>query len=768
MAGSGSKTIKKFLQRDIPSQDNRSITHDLSSNSWMEISKKEFDINATRLNDDKHFKHAVILHIVDTSGGEDDSDSIHNVAYLCDVLVRTQDRLTDGEDEQLTIKVNMSLDELASNHQYKLFYPINDDISNKAFQIGDLVTVVEAKNYPLHIDDINTRYNNKIVGKIKDYRFDVIDNAGAKVTSSITGKSSGGGIAPSGGNDFGNDHVLLLKILKESKILTADPRGYDGDYFRVNLAPQFDPRIIKNAATNTGTPVGYPPYLHLSKIFNEAPGNPTKLSSEYGFRTYNNRFHAGLDIAEANGKSVDNQTILNPIPFAKVKGYYPSTIKGKGNGNMVMIEAYTDATLNTLYGTFAFKHMKSFEPLLVAAVNAANGASVPWRYGDAIGIADNTGKSTNPHLHLEMYVGNPIRSANIFFASYGTIDTSHPNVKKVNNKKPFNVPLEPDELITVRRVIGGSNEAGIEYGLSAVDKSATVAKGARSDVQGVYARSGPQASTNPAINGMQTVYEFFTNISTSPTLDVSKSTVTKSPPANWPKLYITDFPSDLSLKAKSSTQNGNINIKIREDLRSNLSKIKEILNYFGVPFAMEYYDNNINENLSYLSYIGAEIRLNRFSSLNPNNNPLIHNDYYVSPIKNKKIYNNGNFFNVYAKINNNVEFYNGFAARLMELEYYDISKTYNKTAPKLNIEKDYFLNLTEIFSKHGFYGVDPGYEFFKYSIPEKSNWNIFQSYDKLEIGISLKDILNRINLHKKNQLLESQASLLKWDGKRFI
>ena len=108
---------------------------------------------------------------------------------------------------------------------------------------------------------------------------------------------------------------------------------------------------------------------------------------------------------------------------------------------------------------------------------------------------------------------------------------------------------------------------------------------------------------------------------------------------------------------------------------------------------MEYFDLNINSNISHLSKLGLEIHLNKYSSLNIKNEPKEYNDYYVSPKKNTHIYDNGYMFEIYAKINSDQ-----FKSRenLLEIDYYDVRETYKRKEPKLLTEMNYFLNITKI------------------------------------------------------------------------
>jgi murein DD-endopeptidase MepM/ murein hydrolase activator NlpD len=117
---------------------------------------------------------------------------------------------------------------------------------------------------------------------------------------------------------------------------------------------------------------------------------PGWLSSGYGRRfdpfTGDPNFHPGLDISAEKGQPVI-ATADGTVSHAAFSGSY---------GNLVAIDHGFD--ISTKYG-----HLSRFAVM--------SGQQV--RRGDVIGYVGSTGRSTNPHLHYEVWVNgrltNPLR-----------------------------------------------------------------------------------------------------------------------------------------------------------------------------------------------------------------------------------------------------------------------------------------------------------------------------------------------------------------------
>ncbi len=117
---------------------------------------------------------------------------------------------------------------------------------------------------------------------------------------------------------------------------------------------------------------------------------PGWLSSAYGNRldpfTRDSSFHPGLDISAGQGQAVV-ATADGTVSHAAFSGAY---------GNLVVIDHGFE--ISTKYG-----HLSRFAVM--------SGQQV--RRGDVIGYVGSTGRSTNPHLHYEVWVNgrltNPLR-----------------------------------------------------------------------------------------------------------------------------------------------------------------------------------------------------------------------------------------------------------------------------------------------------------------------------------------------------------------------
>lgn len=108
-----------------------------------------------------------------------------------------------------------------------------------------------------------------------------------------------------------------------------------------------------------------------------------RISSRFGMRRHptlnKNRFHAGLDLAAAQGTPV----------YASANGEVISANYSKTYGNYVILRH--GSKFKTLYG-----HMSK----------RAVVKSQKVRQGQIIGYVGSTGRSTGPHLHYEIIKGN--------------------------------------------------------------------------------------------------------------------------------------------------------------------------------------------------------------------------------------------------------------------------------------------------------------------------------------------------------------------------
>ena len=105
-----------------------------------------------------------------------------------------------------------------------------------------------------------------------------------------------------------------------------------------------------------------------------------RVNSEFGPRRY--RFHYGIDL-----KVMRKDTVVSVLD-----GMVRIAKKMKGYGNFVVIRHYNG--MESFYG-----HL---DKILIAPDQQV-------KSGETIGLGGNTGRSTGPHLHLELrYLGQPI------------------------------------------------------------------------------------------------------------------------------------------------------------------------------------------------------------------------------------------------------------------------------------------------------------------------------------------------------------------------
>ncbi len=667
------------------SDDKNNLRFDFSQDSAKSLQQMIMSLALKQDSIEKQHKYAVVIGIIGTSGDPVLSDSIHDKAYLCDVLEKKDDRLTTdaSNGNQVYYKNSKTIDVLAQTYQHKLFYPISEDVGSDSINVGDIVVVSESAIYPNHITNPLTRYDNKIINKTARM-IKVFGGSGPLVMSSPNDTSKDTGIKES----------VFVKMLSKS----ASKNFFNNENFYKIEFSNIDPKDIPEDAK-----------IQLYNLFKD--GKELKSKSLYGLRDLSGKqdIHFGVDISSPIGTK-----LYSGIPHGKVvkidEGY------NGGYGNTITIAAYkTKDRKDPPYAYFRYQHLKD------SSILVKEGQDITTV--DQIAETGNTGLGTGPHLHLgARTTPDPASPMAINPLS---IAASMKTSKLIYNGKTIDVPTKESDIIRYKKIDENTFEFSKNRGL---------------------------------------IKERWENVNNDPT---PQPLTTKSPPASFPKLKITDFTSDLSVYNKNQLEQGNINIKIREDIRYDLLNVKKILNNFGVPLAMEYFDFNLNADTSHMSKIGLEIHLNHFSSLNPKNNPKFFNDYYISPIKTRKIYNNGYFFDVYAKIRSSPSTFEGITPEFKEIEYYDISNTYKKEIPKIIVEKDYYINITKIFEKYGFFPVDPGYDFFKYSLWENSNWWIFQSYNGLEIGNTLEQSLEKVHIRDNNSIWHNTSNIV-WNGKRFV
>ena len=160
-----------------------------------------------------------------------------------------------------------------------------------------------------------------------------------------------------------------------------------------------------------------------AKFFWPVPdyNNSHNISSGFGWRTYNDSFHAGIDIATGNNSSSIEGKNIVAVRGGTVE--VPPYQDG-GYGNYVIID-HGDG-FKTVYG-----HCKSIAP------GISTGKTV--KQGDVIAYVGTTGNSTGNHLHFEIRYNDSKRNPLPTYANNDNRD-SNPNPVYVlkNGKYEYN------------------------------------------------------------------------------------------------------------------------------------------------------------------------------------------------------------------------------------------------------------------------------------------------------------------------------------------
>jgi hypothetical protein len=221
---------------------------------------------------------------------------------------------------------------------------------------------------------------------------------------------------------------------------------------------------------------------------------------------------------------------------------------------------------------------------------------------------------------------------------------------------------------------------------------------------------------------------------------------TNSKPVNRPKLLLIDFPVDLSPSVQNYNQRGSSKIKIREDIRPDLIKIKNILNKYNIPLCCERTEVSLNNKISLMVKLGLEIKLNPHSAIINN---FLDNDYFIGPDYNVPI---GQKFQIkiYGNVKRNIIYFEEkYAVKKELIDVYDS----NSKIKKIFLS---YIDITKIFNDFGFIQSDANI----------NNWFIFFKPSKLVEGLTYKESL--LTVYEDNGESIWNLPTIKWNGRSFI
>lgn len=169
----------------------------------------------------------------------------------------------------------------------------------------------------------------------------------------------------------------------------------------------------------------------LKKGFVMQPVN-ARISSGFGMRFHpilrSLRMHEGVDYAAAEGTPIVAPSDATVSSVSQQSGY----------GNVVVLKH--SGKLSTLYA-----HMSRFQPGLAA------GSRV--KAGDIIGFVGSTGRSTGPHLHMEVLIdGQPVDPATTALPVPGLSPSQHLAFREGSVKLAANLKLLRDIPVSVAQL----------------------------------------------------------------------------------------------------------------------------------------------------------------------------------------------------------------------------------------------------------------------------------------------------------------------------
>jgi murein DD-endopeptidase MepM/ murein hydrolase activator NlpD len=245
----------------------------------------------------------------------------------------------------------------------------------------------------------------------------------------------------------------------------------------------------------------------------------------------------------------------------------------------------------------------------------------------------------------------------------------------------------------------------------------------------------------------------------------NKTGKSSSAPTNKPKMLLVNFETDGAKGAATSYKTGAKNIKIREDILTDIKSIKQILNNFDISFTCDALNISLDNNyISHLAKVGLEVHLNPNAALTIDSN-YVDDDFYIAPDLNNPIGSNYKL-KVYGYVRRKLDYLNNkYKITTEPTDVYDVRESYLKGALRLKRIFKPLIDVTQIFEDYGFIHNTPDIKFFTKSDNLKSNWFIFYKPSKINIGYTYKELLSTVYYDNGESIWNE--SLIKWDGYKF-
>ena len=419
--------------------------------------------------------------------------------------------------------------------------------------------------------------------------------------------------------------------------------------------------------------------------------------------------HLALDLSAAKGtefRSVSNGVVQSVGPYR------------------ITIRYDRGSTLGTYY--FRYLHLSK--------ISVAVGSSV--EKGQVLGLTGDENGAYPPHLHLEV----------------AKDDSGSESAR-----------LQPEFILQGTYNVKADIQSTYGYAPSytfPLPISVTSAEEVAEEVAGpvsVPATEAAAAATPPVMEAEEPEDEASVS---------SPAGTSHSIPSSAGKLKLVLLETDMPTGIKKTLRLGSTRLKVREDIASDITKIKDILNAFQIPLSVLPNDIRLdNKELSLLGRLGLEIVLNKWLGLADDSN-LNTDDYLIGPDYNRKLAT-GYALKIYGRCKQIVSVPTGKYQPIYEpITVYNIKNTVNVAPPEIVKVNIPVLDITQIFEDHGFRQALPRGTFFRYSIVDDANWNIFVKPSKITKGYTYREALETVYYVDNSSIWNNKP--LVWNGDRFI